>query len=131
MVPLPSSTYSRGAPVTPAANECGCIKAMRSCEAPPPDSMTTASWWFAKTTARTKPFLREVCVLLALDAGNTNVTIGAFEFGKLTATWRLRTVHEQTADEWGVLLRTLLQLAAIHFEKVDAIVIASVVPPID
>jgi len=70
-------------------------------------------------------------VLLALDAGNTNVTIGAFEFGKLTASWRLRTVHEQTADEWGVLLRHLLELAGIDFEKVDAIIIASVVPPID
>jgi type III pantothenate kinase len=75
--------------------------------------------------------LLEVCVLLALDAGNTNVTIGAFEFGKLTASWRLPTVHEQTADEWGALLRNLLQLAGIDCEKVDAIIIASVVPPID
>jgi len=72
-----------------------------------------------------------VCVLLALDAGNTNVTIGAFEFGKLTATWRLRTVHEQTADEWGVLVRSLFQLAGLHVSKVDGIIIASVVPPID
>ena len=70
-------------------------------------------------------------MLLALDAGNTNVTIGAFEFGKLTASWRLRTVHEQTADEWGVLLRHLLELAGIDSQKVDAIIIASVVPPID
>ena len=70
-------------------------------------------------------------MLLALDAGNTNVTIGAFEFGTLTASWRLRTVHEQTADEWGILVRNLLQLAGIDFEKVDAIIVASVVPPID
>jgi len=70
-------------------------------------------------------------VLLALDAGNTNVTIGAFEFGKLTATFRLRTVHEQTADEWGVLVRSLFQLAGLHVSKVDGIIIASVVPPID
>ena len=70
-------------------------------------------------------------MLLALDAGNTNVTIGAFEFGKLTATFRLRTVHEQTADEWGVLVRSLFQLAGLHVSKVDGIIIASVVPPID
>ena len=70
-------------------------------------------------------------MLLALDAGNTNVTIGAFEFGKLTATWRLRTVHEQTADEWGVLVRSLFQLGGLHVSKVDGIIIASVVPPID
>ncbi len=70
-------------------------------------------------------------MLLALDAGNTNVTIGAFEFGKLTASWRLHTVHEQTADEWGVLMRNLLTLAEIDFEKIDAMIVASVVPPIN
>ena len=70
-------------------------------------------------------------MLLALDAGNTNVTIGAFEYGKLIAHWRLRTVQEQTADEWGVLLRQLFHLSFLDFEKVDGIVIASVVPPLD
>jgi type III pantothenate kinase len=70
-------------------------------------------------------------VLLALDAGNTNVTIGAFEYGKLIGDWRLRTVHEQTADEWGALLRNLLDLADLNAAKVDGIIIASVVPPID
>jgi len=70
-------------------------------------------------------------VLLALDAGNTNVTIGAFEFGKLTGDWRLRTVHQQTADEWGVLMRNLFELAGLDVGKVDGIIVASVVPPID
>jgi type III pantothenate kinase len=70
-------------------------------------------------------------VLLALDAGNTNVTIGAFEYGKLTARWRLRTVPEQTADEWGVLLRNLFHLSSLDTGKVDGIIIASVVHPID
>ncbi len=70
-------------------------------------------------------------MLLALDAGNTNVTIGAFEYGKLIAHWRLRTVHEQTADEWGVLLRNLFHLSSLDTDKVDGIIIASVVPPID
>src|SRR5258705_5150753 len=90
-----------------------------------------ASSWSAWTTARTRSFLREVCVLLALDAGNTNVTIGTFEYGKLTANWRLRTIHEQTADEWGVLLRSLFRLADLDVGKVDGIIVASVVPPID
>jgi type III pantothenate kinase len=78
-----------------------------------------------------KSFSREVCVLLALDAGNTNVTIGAFEYGKLIAHWRLRTVHEQTADEWGVLMRNLFHLSDLDPGKMDGIVIASVVPPLD
>jgi len=70
-------------------------------------------------------------VLLALDAGNTNITIGAFEQGKLIWNGRLRTVHEQTADEFGVQLRGLFDLAGLDAGKVDGIIIASVVPPID
>lgn len=70
-------------------------------------------------------------MLLALDAGNTNITIGAFEGRSLIAHWRLRTVHEQTADEWGVLLRNLFALGSLSFESVDGIIIASVVPPLD
>ncbi len=76
-------------------------------------------------------FLLEVCVLLALDAGNTNVTIGVFEAGKLTGNWRLRTIHEQTADEWGILLRNLFELAGLDLSHIEGMIIASVVPPID
>ncbi|MEO8132285.1 MAG: type III pantothenate kinase, partial [Bryobacteraceae bacterium] len=70
-------------------------------------------------------------MLLALDAGNTNITIGAFEDAILTGRWRLRTVHEQTADEWGVLLRNLFALNSLDLSRVDGIIIASVVPPLD
>jgi len=38
-------------------------------------------------------------MLLALDVGNTNITIGAFDQRRLVSQWRLRTVHGQTADE--------------------------------
>jgi type III pantothenate kinase len=70
-------------------------------------------------------------VLLALDAGNTNVTIGLFDGGRLAAHWRLRTIKEQTADEWGILLRNLFALAELDFAVVDGIIVASVVPPLD
>ena len=70
-------------------------------------------------------------MLLALDAGNTNITIGAFEHRELIARWRLRTVHDQTADEWGVLLRNLFALNGLNLREVDGIIISSVVPPID
>jgi type III pantothenate kinase len=70
-------------------------------------------------------------MLLALDAGNTNITIGAFEGGRLTGHWRLSTVHEQTADEWGILLRNLFALSSLDLTLVDGIIIASVVPPLD
>jgi type III pantothenate kinase len=75
--------------------------------------------------------LREECVLLALDAGNSNITIGAFEGRNLVAHWRLRTVHDQTADEWGILLSNLFVPAGLDISSVHGIIIASVVPPID
>jgi len=70
-------------------------------------------------------------VLLALDAGNSNITIGAFDGRKLVSQWRLRTVHEQTADEWGILLRNLFSPAGLDIATVDGMIISSVVPPID
>ncbi|MGA2434053.1 MAG: type III pantothenate kinase [Bryobacteraceae bacterium] len=70
-------------------------------------------------------------MLLALDVGNTNVTIGVFEGPQLIAHWRLRTVHEQTADEWGILLRNLFSLSSLDLARIDGIIIASVVPQLD
>ena len=70
-------------------------------------------------------------MLLALDVGNTNVTIGIFEGSHLTRNWRLRTVHEQTADEWGILLRNLFSLSGLDTAQISGIVIASVVPILD
>src|SRR5437867_2059931 len=76
-------------------------------------------------------FWQEESVLLALDVGNSNVTIGAFEGPRLIGNWRLRTVHDQTADEWGVLLRNCFALASLDIGRVNGIIIASVVPPLD
>ena len=65
-------------------------------------------------------------MLLAIDAGNSHVTIGLFEDGKLARTWRLRTIREQTADELGLLMHNLF-----HQKQLEGVVIASVVPPLD
>src|ERR1700746_218430 len=70
-------------------------------------------------------------MLLALDAGNTNITIGAFDGPRLTGRWRLRTIREQTADEWGILLRNLFSLSELDLAAVDGVVISSVVPAVD
>lgn len=70
-------------------------------------------------------------MLLALDAGNSNITIGAFEQTQLIGRWRLRTIHEQTADEWGVLMRNLFALSSLDLSSVDGIIIASVVPTLN
>jgi type III pantothenate kinase len=70
-------------------------------------------------------------MLLALDVGNTNLTIGAFDGARLAAQWRLRTVNEQTADEWGILLRNLFALSGHDIARIDGVIISSVVPPLD
>ena len=70
-------------------------------------------------------------MLLALDVGNSNITIGVFDGSRLVRHWRLRTVHEQTADEWGILLRNLFNLGGLTLEDVHGIIVASVVPPLD
>jgi type III pantothenate kinase len=72
-----------------------------------------------------------VYVLLALDAGNTNVTIGVFRGAELLHRWRLRTVQDQTADEWGIFLRNLFSLEGLQLASIDGIIVASVVPPIN
>jgi type III pantothenate kinase len=70
-------------------------------------------------------------MLLAIDAGNTNVTIGIFEGARILTRWRLRTVHDQTPDEWGIKLRSLFALENVPLERVKGIVVASVVPPLE
>lgn len=70
-------------------------------------------------------------MLLALDVGNTNLTIGAFDGRDLTNHWRLRTIREQTADEWGILLRNLFSLSALSLDDVGGVIISSVVPAVD
>src|SRR5579872_2435574 len=70
-------------------------------------------------------------MLLALDVGNTNVTIGAFAGNKVVGRWRLRTIKEQTADEWGILLRNLFTLSSLDLTGVHGVIISSVVPAVD
>ena len=70
-------------------------------------------------------------MLLAIDAGNTNVTLGVFDGAALTHRWRLRTVREQTADEWGVLMRNLFSLDGVEPPAIHGIIVSSVVPSLD
>ncbi len=67
-------------------------------------------------------------MLLALDIGNTNVTIGVFRAGALLCTRRAATNPQATADEFELLLSGLLQLDGILLADLDAISLASVVP---
>jgi type III pantothenate kinase len=67
-------------------------------------------------------------MLLALDVGNTNITIGLFRAGALLTTRRAATDARATADQLELLLDGLLRLDGMTVGDVDAIALASVVP---
>jgi type III pantothenate kinase len=69
-------------------------------------------------------------MLLAVDIGNTNVTIGLVRNGALVGTRRAATAPRATADELAVLLDGLLRLDDVAFGDVASIVAASVVPSV-
>ena len=70
-------------------------------------------------------------MLLAIDLGNTNLTFGLFEGEKLVHDWRLSTRRDSTPDELGISLLELIRQEGIDPKKVDAAVVASVVPPLN
>ncbi len=67
-------------------------------------------------------------MLLALDIGNTNITVGLFRAGALLATRRAATNPRATTDEVELLLDGLLRLDGIAIGDLDAVAVASVVP---
>ncbi len=67
-------------------------------------------------------------MLLALDVGNTNITIGIFDGAEVRASWRIATDLERLADEYAVLLLGLLRTEGIAESEVTNAVMASVVP---
>ena len=70
-------------------------------------------------------------MLLVIDIGNTNTSLGVFDGEALKTHWRLTTARERTVDEWGVLARNLFALAGWDFKAIHAIAVASVVPPLN
>jgi type III pantothenate kinase len=69
-------------------------------------------------------------MLVAIDVGNTNITIGLFEGERLTHSWRLATLRERTADELGILITHLFDHERLDRSRVEGVVLASVVPPL-
>lgn len=70
-------------------------------------------------------------MLLALDIGNTNVTLGVFEDASLRATWRFSTDINKLPDEYGILMLDLLAQEEITPETIDGAVMACVVPDLE
>ncbi|MEE1251193.1 MAG: type III pantothenate kinase [Lachnospiraceae bacterium] len=67
-------------------------------------------------------------MLLAVDVGNTNITIGAFERERLVTTFRMTTKLPRTSDEYGTEIRTLLTNNGISPNAIDHAIFSSVVP---
>jgi type III pantothenate kinase len=67
-------------------------------------------------------------MLLAIDIGNSQITLGLGEAEGWRACWRLPTVAARTADEYGVLVMDLFKLDGFAAESVDRIAMSSVVP---
>jgi type III pantothenate kinase len=69
-------------------------------------------------------------VLLAIDAGNTQTHIGAFDGADLVEHWRIGTDAEATADELAVRISSVLELRGLDLKSIDGSIVSSVVPPL-
>ena len=69
-------------------------------------------------------------MLLAVDIGNTNVTLGVFRGDQLTATFRLATDAQRTADEYQVLLTSMLSQSGMSAGDISSVALCSSVPPL-
>lgn len=69
-------------------------------------------------------------MLLMVDVGNTNITLGVYEGDELVGAWRAATDHERMPDEYGLLLVGLLEHGGYSPEDIDGSALASVVPPL-
>jgi len=70
-------------------------------------------------------------VLLAINVNNTYTKIGVYAGTRLALNWRLQTDPGRTADEYGVLLLGLFEAAGALASAIDAVVVSSVVPPMN
>lgn len=67
-------------------------------------------------------------MILVIDVGNTNITIGAYKGETLCTTFRIMSKLPRTSDEYGVLINELLHNDGIHKGDVEGCIIATVVP---
>jgi len=69
-------------------------------------------------------------MLLAIDIGNTDITLGVFEGEELRATWHMATSIHHMADEYAALLLNLLHHQKLDTSDIKEIALCSVVPPL-
>ena len=69
-------------------------------------------------------------MLLAIDVGNTNITLGVFDGEKIVGTFRLNTGIARTSDEYGIVIGDIMELNKIPRDSIKNVIIASVVPAV-
>jgi type III pantothenate kinase len=69
-------------------------------------------------------------MLLTIDIGNTNITLGVHRDAELVTAWRLATDHDRLPDEYGLQLLGLLQHDGLTSKDIKGAALASVVPPL-
>jgi type III pantothenate kinase len=69
-------------------------------------------------------------MIFVLDVGNTNTVLGVYDEDNLKYHWRIETNRHKTEDEYGMVIKSLLQHEGLSFVQFDGIIISSVVPPI-
>ena len=67
-------------------------------------------------------------MIITIDVGNTNITVGVFNGDEIVASFRMTTKMPRTSDEYGMLLTNLLEQNRIHCDEIQDAIIASVVP---
>lgn len=75
--------------------------------------------------------MSDCSMLLAIDVGNTNIVLGVFREGRLSAHWRIATSPSRTIDESWVILSTLFASAALSPRQIGGVAISSVVPDLN
>lgn len=69
-------------------------------------------------------------MLLTVDVGNTNITLGLFQGDEVFVTFRITTQAARTSDEYGSMIAEMLVRKGIKVKEVEDVIIASVVPKV-
>ncbi|MBC7364091.1 MAG: type III pantothenate kinase [Candidatus Aminicenantes bacterium] len=69
-------------------------------------------------------------MLITFDIGNTTTGVGVFQGKKILASWKIKSDRKKTADEFGIILSSLMSHAGLKGEKIRGAIISSVVPPL-
>jgi type III pantothenate kinase len=69
-------------------------------------------------------------MLMTIDIGNTNITLGLHRGDELARAWRLATNHERMPDEYGLQMLELIEHAGFAVRDIEGVVLGSVVPPL-